>query len=89
MIAVGEGAQAASDQGHGAEAGTGLAGRVRAGGVLLAVLAVPWGLQPVVCAGERHLHGSWLKVTLSRTVLFSSPDYLLCGFLCDAGSQRS
>lgn len=57
MVAVGEGAQAASDQGHGAEAGACLAGRVGAGGVLFAVLAVSRGLQPVVRARKGHLHG--------------------------------
>lgn len=63
MVAVGEGAQAASDQGHGAEAGPSMAGGVGAGGVLLAVLpAVAWGLQAVVRARERHLHGSWKKL---------------------------
>ena len=57
MVAVGEGAQAASDQRHGAEASTGLAGAVGAGGILLTVLAVPRGLQPVVRTCKRHLHG--------------------------------
>lgn len=60
MVAVGEGAQAASYQGHGAEAGAGLAGCIGAGGVLLAVLAVSWGLQPVVRTRKGHLHGCWL-----------------------------
>lgn len=59
MVTVGEGAQAASYQRHGAEASAGLAGRVGAGGVLLAVLAVTWGLQPMVGAREGHLHGCW------------------------------
>lgn len=54
---MGEGAQAASYQGHGAEAGTGLAGCVGAGGVLLAVLTVTRGLQPVVRTCKGHLHG--------------------------------
>lgn len=57
VVAVGEGAQAAGDQGHSAEAGAGLAGRVGAGGVLLAVLTVTRGLQPVVRARKGHLHG--------------------------------
>lgn len=61
MIAVGEGAQAASYQGHGAEAGAGLAGCVGAGGVLLAVLTVTRGLQPVVRACKGHLHGCWQR----------------------------
>lgn len=56
MVAVGEGAQATRDQRHRAEAGAGLAGRVRAGGVLLVVLAVTRGLQPVVGARKGHLH---------------------------------
>lgn len=59
VIAVGEGAKAASYQGHGAESGSRLAGGVGAGGVLFAVLAVPGGLQPVVGAREGHLHGCW------------------------------
>lgn len=59
MVAVGEGAEAAGYQGHGAEAGSRLAGGVGAGGVLFAVLAVPGGLQPVVGACEGHLHGCW------------------------------
>lgn len=57
VVAVGEGAQAASYQGHGAEASAGLARCVRAGGVLLAVLAVARGFQPVVRARKGHLHG--------------------------------
>ena len=57
VVAVGEGAQAAGDQGHGAEAGAGLAGCVGAAGVLLAVLAVSRGLQPVVRACKGYLHG--------------------------------
>lgn len=61
VVAVGEGAQAARYQGHGAEAGAGMAGRVRARGVLLAVLAVTWGLQPVVCTRKGHLHGCWSR----------------------------
>lgn len=63
VVAVGEGAQAAGDQGHGAEAGSGMAGRVGAGGVLLAVLAVARGLQPVVRTRKGHLHGCWQKAT--------------------------
>lgn len=59
MVAVGEGAQAARYQCHRAEPGTGLAGSVGAGGVLLVVLAITWGLQPVVGARERHLHDCW------------------------------
>lgn len=59
MVAVGEGAEAAGYQGHGAEAGSRLAGGVGAGGVLFAVLAVPGGLQPMVGACEGHLHGCW------------------------------
>lgn len=61
VVAVGEGAQAASYQRHGAEAGTCLAGCVRAGGVLLAVLTVTWGLQPVVRTCKGHLHGCWRR----------------------------
>lgn len=52
MVAVGEGAEAAGYQGHGAKAGSRLAGGVGAGGVLFAVLAVPGSLQPVVGACE-------------------------------------
>lgn len=59
MVAVGEGAQATRYQGHRAEPGTGLACRVGAGGVLLVVLAVTRGLQPVVGARKRHLHDCW------------------------------
>lgn len=76
VVAVGEGAQAARYQRHGAEAGTGLAGGVRAGGVLLAVLAVTRGLQPVVRACKGHLHGCWRRPLelLSKTnkALFAS-----------------
>lgn len=61
VVAVGEGAQAASYQGHSAEASAGLAGCVGAGGVLLAVLTVTRGLQPVVRTCKRHLHGCWGK----------------------------
>lgn len=61
MVAVGEGAQAASYQGHGAKAGTSLAGCVGAGGVLLAVLTVTRGLQPVVRTCKGHLHGCWQR----------------------------
>lgn len=56
VVAVGEGAQAARYQCHRAEPGTGLAGRVGAGGVLLVVLAITRGLQPMVGARKRHLH---------------------------------
>lgn len=59
VVAVGEGAQAARYQRHRAEAGAGLAGGVGAGGVLLVVLAVTRGLQPVVGAREGHLHDCW------------------------------
>lgn len=59
MVAVGEGAQAARYQRHCAEPGTGLAGRVRAGGILLVVLAVTRGFQPVVGARKGHLHDCW------------------------------
>lgn len=51
-----EGAEAASDDGHGAELGPGLVDHVGAGGVLLAVLPIP-PLQVVVRAGDGHLHG--------------------------------
>lgn len=57
MVAVGKGAQAAGYQGHCAEAGAGMADCVGAGGVLLVVLAVTRGLQPVVCTCKGHLHG--------------------------------
>lgn len=59
VVAVGEGAQAARYQCHRAEAGMSPAGRVGAGGVLLVVLAVTRGLQPVVGARKRHLHDCW------------------------------
>lgn len=62
VVAVGEGAQAAGYQGHGAETGTGLAGCVGAGGVLLAVLTITWSLQPVVCTRKGHLHGCWQRL---------------------------
>lgn len=55
-VARGEGAEAAGDDGHGAELGPGLVDHVGAGGVLLAVLAIP-PLQVVVRAGDGHLHG--------------------------------
>lgn len=58
---MGEGAQAAGDQSHCAEAGAGLAGCVGAGGVLLAVLAIARGLQPVVRTCKGHLHGCWQR----------------------------
>lgn len=59
VVSVGEGAQAAGDEGHGAEARPGGAARVGAGGAagLAAVpVAVPRRLQVVVGAGEGHLH---------------------------------
>lgn len=59
VVAVGEGTQAARYQRHRAESGTSLAGRVGAGGVLLVVLAITRGLQPVVGARKRHLHDCW------------------------------
>jgi len=105
VVAVGEGAQAASDQGHSAEAGAGLAGCVGAGGVLLAVLAITRSLQPMVCTCKGHLHGCWqmpleqlqdvqvfvcvLKVLKS---LFSAPGtcfVLSLLFLCEVESQWS
>lgn len=55
-MAWSEGAEAASDDGHGAELGPGLVHHVGAGGVLLAVLPIP-PFQVVVCAGDGHLHG--------------------------------
>lgn len=84
MVAVGEGAQAASYQGHGAEAGAGLAGCVGAGGVLFAVLAVTRGLQPVVRARKGHLHGCLAKAARgckTNKALFVSLRYLKCFFL--------
>lgn len=45
---MGEGAQTAGDQGHCAEAGSGMAGSVGAGGILLTVLPIARSLQPMV-----------------------------------------
>lgn len=55
-MAWGEGAEAASDDGHGAELGPGLVDHVGAGGALLAVVPIA-PLQVVVRAGDGHLHG--------------------------------
>lgn len=55
-MAWSEGAEAASDDGHGAELGPSLVHHVGAGGVLLAVLPIP-PFQVVICAGDGHLHG--------------------------------
>lgn len=87
MVAVSEGAQAASYQGHSAEAGAGLAGCVRAGGILLAVLAVTRSLQPVVRTCKGHLHGCWQKATRAaltqiRICCFASLKCLRVFFLC-------
>lgn len=51
-----EGAEAASDDGHGAKLGPGLVHHVGAGGTLLAVVSIP-SFQVVVRAGDGHLHG--------------------------------
>lgn len=65
-MAWSEGAEAASDDGHGAELGPSLVHHVGAGGVLLAVLPIP-PFQVVICAGDGHLHGcafgrgSWVR----------------------------
>lgn len=56
----GEGAEAAGDDGHGAELGPGLVDHVGAGGALLAVVPIA-PLQVVVRAGDGHLHG-WASV---------------------------
>ncbi|TNN28143.1 hypothetical protein EYF80_061710 [Liparis tanakae] len=103
VVAVGEGAQAASDQRHGAEASAGLAGRVGAGGALLAVLAVTRRLQPVVRTRKGHLHGCW-RGTSSRSETsaaasgslkegrsFSVPGPWMESslLLCEGGGQRS
>ncbi len=56
----GEGAEAASDDGHGAELGSGLVHHIGAGGTLLAVVPIP-PLQVVVRTGDGHLHG-WALV---------------------------
>lgn len=55
---VGEGTQAARDECHSAEAGTGRAGAgVGAGGVLLAMpITISGRLEAVVGAGKGHLH---------------------------------
>ena len=55
-MAWSEGAEAARDDGHGAELGPGLVHHVGAGGALLAVVSIP-PLQVVVCTGDGHLHG--------------------------------
>lgn len=68
MVAVGEGAQAARYQRHCAEPGAGLAGRVRAGGILLVVLAVTRGFQPMVGARKGHLHDCWRSRTARVSV---------------------
>lgn len=49
-------AEAAGDDGHGAELGPGLVDHVGAGGALLAVVPIP-PLQVVIRAGDGHLHG--------------------------------
>lgn len=77
VVAVGEGAQAASNQGHGAEAGTGLACCVGAGGVLLAVLTITWGLQPVVCTRKGHLHDCWQRPLELLQANFAKQSYFL------------
>lgn len=64
-VSGGEGAEAACDDGHGAELGPGLVDHVGAGGVLLAVLAVAT-LQVVVGAGDGHLHGCGVQLAESR-----------------------
>ena len=76
MVAVGEGAQATSYQSHGAEASAGLARCVGAGGVLLAVVAVTRGLQPMVRTCKGHLHGCRQKpqkLLRDNEALFLSP----------------
>lgn len=55
-MAWSEGAEAACDDGHGAELGPGLVHHVGAGGALLAVVPIA-PLQVVVRAGDGHLHG--------------------------------
>lgn len=64
MVSVGEGTQAASDECHGAEAGTGRAGTsVGAGGILLAMpITIAGRLEAMVGAGKGHLHArqGWL-----------------------------
>lgn len=71
VVTVGEGAQAAGDQSHGAEACPRLAGRVGAGGVLLDVLAIPGRLQAVVRACEGHLHDGPLLESVWRRLRVS------------------
>lgn len=67
LVAVGQGAQAAGDEGHGTEACPRLAGRVGTGGILLAVPSIPRGPQPssssvLVRTCKRHLHGGGCTV---------------------------
>ena len=54
-MAWGEGAEAASDDGHGAKLGPGLVHHIGAGGALLAVVPIA-PLQVVVRTGDGHLH---------------------------------
>lgn len=85
VIAVGEGAQAASNQGHCAESSAGMAGCVGAGGVLLAVLPpIAWGLQTMVRACKRHLHGSWKNVLVApkEKLLFMATKCLRSSVFC-------
>lgn len=63
-VAWGEGAKAASDDGHRAELGPGLVHHVGAGGALLAVVPIA-PLQVVVRTGYGHLHG-WASGEGSR-----------------------
>jgi len=57
VVAVAEGAQTTRYQSHRTEAGSGMAGCVGAGGVLLAVLTIARGLQPMIRTCKGHLHG--------------------------------
>lgn len=88
-VARREGAEAACDDGYGAELGPGLVHHVGAGGVLLAVLAVA-PLQVVVGAGDGHLHGcSGVRTQPHAGLCSTNSSLLLRNSLCVRAEEKA